>query len=243
MASNNPLHVAGSMSIDELSRASGLSVRTVRYYLTRGLLPAPDREGRRKVFGRRHRHRLQQVRALLSHGLTLQAIQDGFLTERVPCDALGASHALIAVWTADQWSPIDRRDLERSAAGSLDESAIEWLVASRALRPGQASEFEASDAIDAALELHTLGIPLDVIVAANTAAQRSVERLTADLTALWEVGELGSTGLDFEESGSFDQVQALHALRTATLIAIAVTFERTVVARYRRMMPPPTDPD
>jgi DNA-binding transcriptional MerR regulator len=63
----------GLLTIDELSTATGLSVRTTRYYASLGLIPPPVRRGRIASYGPEHRARLDLVRALQDHGFSLQA--------------------------------------------------------------------------------------------------------------------------------------------------------------------------
>ena len=62
-------------SVEELAAAAGISVDTVRYYQSRGLLQSPQRRGRCAVYQAGHLQRLQDVRALADDGLSLKLIQ------------------------------------------------------------------------------------------------------------------------------------------------------------------------
>lgn len=63
------------VSIGILARESGTSVQTVRYYESRGLLPAPPRtEGGQRRYGRIHRDRLAFIRHAREMGFSLDAI-------------------------------------------------------------------------------------------------------------------------------------------------------------------------
>jgi DNA-binding transcriptional MerR regulator len=59
----------------ELAAAVGVSPRTVRYYVQRGLLPAPPFRGPDTVYGEEHRVRLKAIRVLQARFLPLDAIQ------------------------------------------------------------------------------------------------------------------------------------------------------------------------
>ena len=59
----------------ELAEAAGVSPRTVRYYVQRGLLPAPPFKGPDTVYGEDHLLRLKAIRALQAKFLPLDAIQ------------------------------------------------------------------------------------------------------------------------------------------------------------------------
>lgn len=91
----------GLLTIDELSVATGLSVRTTRYYASLGLIPPPVRRGRVAYYGPEHRARLDLVRALQEHGFTLQAIER--YLQRLPDDVtpadLAMQRAMVTSWT------------------------------------------------------------------------------------------------------------------------------------------------
>jgi DNA-binding transcriptional MerR regulator len=63
-----------SFTIDELAAAVGMTPRNVRAYRTKGLLPAPVRDGRSSRYRTAHLHRLRDVRALRAAGLPLKMI-------------------------------------------------------------------------------------------------------------------------------------------------------------------------
>ena len=63
-----------SYKIDELARAAGMSVRTVRYYVQRGLLPAAAFRGKDTAYDHGHLTRLRAVRRLQEAFFPLDAI-------------------------------------------------------------------------------------------------------------------------------------------------------------------------
>ena len=71
-----------TLSVEQLATRVGMSVRTVRFYAGRGLIPPPRREGRNGFYGPDHIARLELVRELQAHGFTLSAIE-GYL-ENIP---------------------------------------------------------------------------------------------------------------------------------------------------------------
>ena len=60
--------------IQELAELAGVSRRTVRYYVQRGLLPAPTGTGRGKHYTDLHLEALVRVRALQERGVPLDRI-------------------------------------------------------------------------------------------------------------------------------------------------------------------------
>src|SRR5262245_54063657 len=63
------------IKLDELTRRTGLSVRNIRFYTSRGLVPPPIRRGRSGFYSADHIARLELVRELQAHGFTLAAIE------------------------------------------------------------------------------------------------------------------------------------------------------------------------
>ena len=61
--------------VEQLAAACEVSVDTVRYYQSRGLLEPPAREGRVAWYGPEHIERIREVRGLQRKGLTLAAIK------------------------------------------------------------------------------------------------------------------------------------------------------------------------
>lgn len=68
--------------IEELAAASGATVRNIRVYQEKGLLPAPVRQGRAALYGPEHRHRLLLILRLLDRGYTFATIDELFTAER-----------------------------------------------------------------------------------------------------------------------------------------------------------------
>ena len=64
-----------SYKLDELAVAAGVSPRTVRYYVQRGLLPAPAFRGRDTAYSGDHLLRLRAIKRLQESFLPLDAIQ------------------------------------------------------------------------------------------------------------------------------------------------------------------------
>lgn len=80
------------LTLDELTERVGMSVRNVRFYTSRGLVPPPIRRGRSGFYGPDHVARLELVRELQGHGFTLAAIEK--YVERIPATATPSDIAL-----------------------------------------------------------------------------------------------------------------------------------------------------
>src|SRR5919199_521942 len=61
--------------IAELARATGVTPRTIRYYVAEGLLPPPEGAGPAAVYSARHRDRLELIGRLKDQYLPLKEIR------------------------------------------------------------------------------------------------------------------------------------------------------------------------
>jgi DNA-binding transcriptional MerR regulator len=64
------------LSIRDLSARTGVSIRTIRYYLAAGLLPSPGARGKSASYGEEHLLRLRLVRRLVDQRVPLTEIRD-----------------------------------------------------------------------------------------------------------------------------------------------------------------------
>ncbi len=63
------------LTIDELARDAGMTVRNIRAHQSRGLLPPPDVRGRTGYYGREHLARLELIKEMQAEGFNLEAIR------------------------------------------------------------------------------------------------------------------------------------------------------------------------
>jgi DNA-binding transcriptional MerR regulator len=65
----------GKMTIGELARRTGMTVRNIRAHQTRGLLPPPEVHGRTGFYNEDHLARIELTREMQGEGLNLEAIR------------------------------------------------------------------------------------------------------------------------------------------------------------------------
>ena len=65
----------GKMTIGELARRTGMTVRNIRAHQTRGLLPPPEVHGRTGYYNEEHVARVELTREMQAEGLNLEAIR------------------------------------------------------------------------------------------------------------------------------------------------------------------------
>ena len=64
------------LSIGELAQRTGVTRRTIRYYVEIGLLPPPAGAGKAAVYGPEHLERLETIKELQAYRLSLEEIRD-----------------------------------------------------------------------------------------------------------------------------------------------------------------------
>lgn len=171
------------LTVDELAARAGVTVRTLRFYSSRGLLPPPQLGPRRVgLYGAEHLDRLELIEELQRLGLTLAAI-DRYL-DQLPSDIsaldLAIHRALIAVWAPETAEQATAEQLSRRVGRTLSEADLDQLVAMGAL---QRTEQDGELLVDPGLlplgaRVLDLPIPLETIV-----ATRAVVRLHSQATA------------------------------------------------------------
>jgi DNA-binding transcriptional MerR regulator len=183
------LEDAGGLTVDELAARVGMSVRTVRFYAGRGLLPPPERKGRVAYYGADHIARLEMVRELQAHGFTLAAIER--YLERIPADAtpqdIAVHRTLLAPWMPDLPETVDRDALQQRAGRELTDDDVEILVGLGIVEPTPTEDvFRVAPAlVGLGVELLDLGMPRDAVVAAQRVFTAHGQRIAQELTDIF----------------------------------------------------------
>lgn len=216
------------LTVDELAAATGMTVRTTRYYAGLGLLPAPVRRGRMAYYGPEHRARLELVRSLQDHGFTLSAIEK--YLSRVPDDAtledLALQRAMLTSWSTGRRETLTRRQVEQRAGRRLTDAEFGTLEQVQALRPVE-DRYELLAPFDSAVRTMALDIPMESMVEASAAITRHMDDLADELTEILRSKVLAP----FREQPHTDEEKAdfektMTSLRHLTLEAVVAGFQR-----------------
>jgi DNA-binding transcriptional MerR regulator len=103
---------AAELTIDELARVTGMTVRNVRAHQSRGLLPPPEVRARTGFYGPEHVARLRLIQELQANGYNLAAIKH--LLQRSEGSAeevLGFARALLAPYEREQPEVVEAAEL------------------------------------------------------------------------------------------------------------------------------------
>ena len=157
------------LTLDELADRVGLSVRNIRFYTTRGLVPPPIRRGRSGYYTPDHVARLELVQELQSHGFTLSAI--GRYLSRIPANAtpedIALHRTMLAPWQSEAPVEMSRAELERRTSRSLSADELETLAALGIVLPTTRGRYRvAVSQLSVGLGLLDLGFPTEAALAA-----------------------------------------------------------------------------
>jgi len=105
------------LTIDELARRSGVTVRNIRAHQSRGLLPPPTIRARTGYYGPEHLARLELIRELQAEGFNLKAIER--LLEQAGGagrEVLGFTRSVLSPFADEEPEYLDAAELARRFA-------------------------------------------------------------------------------------------------------------------------------
>ncbi len=167
--------------IDDLARAAGTTVRNVRVYQDRGLLPPPRREGRTGIYSEAHLARLRLIGSLLEKGYTfahigefLEAWQRG----RNLTDLLGLEEVLTTPWSDEVDDYVTADELvELFGQEQLDEESLARALDQQLVVPdGDRFRVPSPRLLHAGSELVKAGIPLSVVLGLSEQLAEDMDR-------------------------------------------------------------------
>jgi DNA-binding transcriptional MerR regulator len=181
---------AVELTVDQLAARSGASVRTIRYYQSEGLLPAPERHGREARYGADHLERLAVISGLQARGLRLSAIAELLRDAGDEGDVagwLGLGQSMVRPWSEDEPVLLVEAELRARLAdapdGALDALVATGLVERRADTSPVTYLVPSPGLLDVALQLAGLGIDLETAAALRALLEHRLRALATDLVA------------------------------------------------------------
>ncbi|MEU0336274.1 MerR family transcriptional regulator [Streptomyces sp. NPDC006193] len=225
-----------TLTIDELAAKAGVTVRTVRFYGTRGLLPPPVL-GPRRVgrYGPEHLARLALIDELQRQGMTLSAIERHL--RRLPPDLsaqdLAVHRAVVASWGPDTVETVTREELHRLAGRELSDGDVARLTALDVVTPGDGGYRVDAGLVRLGVELLDVPLSQEVVLAAREVLLEHSRAAAQELSRLLReaVSELAAP-----------DVKALTAhMHPLVVQALLTTFRRALRQELRGWLNAPHD--
>jgi DNA-binding transcriptional MerR regulator len=230
------------LTVEELSSRTGISVRNLRFYTTKGLVPPPTKRGRTAVYNGEHVARFELLQELQGHGLSLSAIERFF--EGIPDDATPEQIALHRVTlrplASAEPTVVGRRQLETRAGRRLTDDEIEQLTALGGVAATGDGRYALNEGrMRTALAVIDRGMPIGIAVACEEVYRRHSKAMAQELETLfreslwpaYKSGELAADQLvamldNWEQAGVWSLVEAFSDAITEA--------RRAIIARRSR---------
>ncbi|MGP4047055.1 MerR family transcriptional regulator [Streptomyces sp. 2A115] len=223
-----------TLTVDELAARAGVTVRTVRFYSTKGLLPPPV-IGPRRVghYGQEHLSRLALIEELQHQGMTLAGIERYLqqLPEGLTTQDLAIHRAVVASWAPDSAEEASRVELERRAGRPLSEQDLARLVAMSVVREAAAPGTYRVDLGLLRLGVQLLDVPIahETILAARTVLMEHTRAAAHELSLLFRD--------EVSEQESVAAVKDLSAhMQPLVVQALLTTFQRSLKEELREWL-------
>ncbi|MGD6741995.1 MerR family transcriptional regulator [Streptomyces sp. BH106] len=210
---------APTLTVDELAAHAGVTVRTIRFYSTRGLLPPPV-IGPRRVghYGPDHVARLALIEELQHQGMTLAAIER--YLEQLPADLsaqdLAIHRAVVASWAPDTVETLTRSELDGRAGRGLTEENLARLAAMDVLtREGEDTYRCDTGQLRLAVQLLDVPLSLDAILASREVLVEHSRGAAQELARLFSSEVSQRAEQDVKSLSAHMQPLVIQALLTA----------------------------
>jgi DNA-binding transcriptional MerR regulator len=262
---------ARELTVDELAARVGVTVRNLRAYSARGLLPPPRMVGRTGYYGREHVARLLLVREMLAEGYSLAMIERTLATAPPTASSatLALHRALLAPWLPPEPEETTGAELAARAGVPEDSALVDRLVGIGVVRRRDDGGLTVLDPalLTAGLQVVGLGVPPDQLIAAQEVVNEHVREIARTYVQMFvDTGwrsflEAGAPAEEFERmQATVARLQpvAAQALLAAFRIEMAAAVESAVAralsqlleetpgsppARTRPDEPPPPPPE
>jgi DNA-binding transcriptional MerR regulator len=217
------------LTIDQLARRTGMTVRNIRAHQSRGLLPPPDVRGRTGYYGAEHVARIDLIRELQADGFNLEAIRR--LLERAGGSSeefLRFTRAVKAPFEDEEPQVVDAVELASRWGGDPDPQLVAKAQKLGLLRPlGDGRFEELSPRLGrAGAELAALGVPPEAALEVTARVRRHADGVARAFVQLF----LDQVWQPFEEAGRPPEQwpavrEALERLRPLAAEALTAIFQ------------------
>jgi DNA-binding transcriptional MerR regulator len=216
------------MTVDELARRAGMTVRNVRAHQSRGLLQPPEVRGRTGYYGPNHLARLELIKELQAEGFNLEAIRR--IIENAPQassqEALDFTRALTDAFSEEQPEIVSAEQLAEPWGDEASPEMVRRVVKLGFVRDLGDGRFEVRSPrlAKAGRELQRLGVPLERSLEFTATVREQADRIAQTYVDLF----LETVWTPFERAGRpregwpavQEALERLHPLASESLLAV-----------------------
>lgn len=229
--------IAEELTIEDVSRLTGMTVRNIRAHQTRGLLPPPSVRGRTGFYTREHVARLELITEMQGSGFNLKAIQQ--LLEATPHGAgeevLHLERLLMAPWEDESPEIVTTEELStRFGADAKTAKKAEELQLIVPIGDGR-FEVPSPSLLKAGEDVIAMGVPLEHALSVMNKVRRAMKDVAQEFVRLF----LRDVWRPFVDAGMPPERlpavrAALERLRSVAWEVVRPTFQRTMTAEVEQ---------
>lgn len=227
--------------VEQLAAACDVSVDTVRYYQSRGLLPQPAREGRVAWYDDAHAERIRRIRELQAKGLSLAAIGRVLHEQVEGPDADLAAAVAIARGDGDR-AAVATLTLDELAGASGVPASLIQAVEREGITVGRSVDGEMRyaladvEVVRTALRLLEFGLPVGDLLGLARDTDDALRALATRAVDLFDahVREPIRDTVGDEPVAATHTVEAFEALLPAVTALVASHFRRVLLEEAER---------
>jgi DNA-binding transcriptional MerR regulator len=228
--------------IDELAHAAGMTVRNVRVYQDRGLLPPPRREGRVGIYDEAHLARLRLIGGLLDRGYGFAHIAElisAWERGRDLGDLLGLEAALTGPWSDEIPGYLTADELTEMYAGHTTPETTAKAVELGLLEPeGDRFRVPSPRLLHAGAELVAAGVPIAAVLELAAQLQRDIDHSAGLFVQAVATHVLADRDEDWLPSGDELQqlVELIGRLRPLAQMAVDAALALAMESQVRAVL-------
>jgi DNA-binding transcriptional MerR regulator len=219
--------------IDELAVAAETSVRNVRVYQERGLLPPPRRVGRTGVYSDAHLARLRLIRLLLHRGYTFATIGEliqAWSAGQGIADLLGLHDLVAAPWSDEKPEVRDEASLVAGFGDLSPHDVARAAALGFLVRLGDDIVAPSPRLLEAGAELVAAGVPLSAVLDLAENLKTHLDEVARQLFQVFD------THVAQEGRPSSDVAEALLRVRPFAREAVDALLSMALEGESRRVL-------
>jgi DNA-binding transcriptional MerR regulator len=220
-------------TVDELAARVGVTVRNLRAYAARGLLPPPAMVGRTGYYGREHVARLLLVREMLAEGYSLAMIERTLASAPPAASSatLALHRALLAPWLPPEPELTTGAEIAARAGVPENPAIVDQLVDLGVIERLGDGRLRVLDPplLTAGLQVVALGVPPEDLIA----AQRRVNEHVREIAQTYVQMFLDTGWRTLAEGGASQE--SLATIRS-TVAALPPAAAQALLAAFRTEM-------
>ena len=229
------------LTIDQLAARVRMTVRNVRAYAARGLLPPPRLVGRTGYYGPEHVARLTLVREMLAEGYPLAMIERTLTSSPATGSTatLALQRALLGPWLPPEPEELTREELAERAGVPTDDAVEDRLVELGLVERLTDGRLRVLDPqlLQAGLQVVHLGVAPDALIAAQSRVIELVREIAGTYVQMFRETAWRSMVGDGDPVARLERVRdTVSRLQPAAAQALLASFRTEMAAAVERAL-------